>query len=75
LIAKDSVDDLLRWVEGGEQVQIQIGKVIPGDGIKKETLAGRRKRFSKRFEEVLAGEGCQKVSGPHHTYEKAKRAT
>jgi len=72
LIAKGSKDDRLIWKQNGQQVQIRIGGVIPGDGIAKATLTGRRNRFSKRLEEILDESGWRKVSGPHHTYEKKK---
>ena len=49
---------------------VQIGKIIPDD-VAPQTLQGRRKRFSKLLEETLAEMGWQKVTGPHHTYEKA----
>ncbi len=70
LIAKRQEDDRLKWAKGNQRVQIQIGKIIPDD-VAPQTLQGRRRRFSKLLEETLAEMGWQKVTGPHHTYEKA----
>ncbi len=72
LIKKCQEDDRLKWAKGNQRVQIQIGKIIPDD-VGPQTLQGRRRRFSKLLEETLAEIGWQKVTGPHHTYEKAVR--
>ncbi len=70
LIAKCQEDDRLKWAKGNQRVQIQIGKIIPDD-VAPQTLQGRRRRFSKLLEQTLAEMGWKKVTGPHHTYEKA----
>ncbi len=70
LIKKCQEDDRLKWAKGNQRVQIQIGKIIPDD-VAPQTFQGRRRRFSKLLEETLAEMGWQKVTGPHHTYEKA----
>ncbi len=70
LIAMCQEDDRLKWAKGKQRVQIQIGKIIPDDAAQ-QTLQGRRRRFSKLLEETLAEMGWKKVTGPHHTYEKA----
>lgn len=69
LIADGCEDDRLKWKNKNQRVQVQIGKIIP-DNVIMQTLIGRRKRFSTRLQEALAQLGWQKVSGPHHTYEK-----
>ncbi len=69
-MAKRQEDDRLKWAKGNQRVQIQIGKIIPDD-VAQQTLQGRRKRFSKLLKETLAEVGWEKMTGPHHTYEKA----
>ncbi len=68
-MAKRQEDDRLKWAKGNQRVQIQIGKIIP-DEAAKDTVQGRRRRFSKLLKETLAEMGWEKVTGPHHTYEK-----
>jgi len=63
LIIVRQIDERLIWKEDGS-VRIQIGKILPEDSAAKRTIAGRRKRFRKIVDELLANAGWQKV-GPN----------
>jgi hypothetical protein len=60
LIFNHVEDERLKWNKDGT-VRVQIGKIIPAGSIKGQTLAGRRKRFRKAVEELLAYKGWQEV--------------
>jgi hypothetical protein len=58
----------LKWRDP-DRVRILIGDLIPADAAK-ETVQGRRKRFSRQLEARLLPLGWRKVSGAAaHTYE------
>lgn len=58
LILKHSIDDRLKWNRSGT-VRVQVGKIIPET--KKETTAGRRKKFRKALTEIIGEFGWQEV--------------
>ena len=58
LIVNHSRDDRLKWNRSGT-VRVQVGKIIPET--KKETTAGRRKKFRKALTEIIGEFGWQEV--------------
>lgn len=63
IIIDHQEDERLIWKEDAS-VHIQIGKILPEGSAAKQTIAGRRKRFRKIVDELLANAGWQKV-GPN----------
>lgn len=53
-------DNRIKWNRDGS-VRILIGNIIPSDGIAKQTLQGRRKRFRQIVESMMTAEGWQQV--------------
>lgn len=59
-----SLDDPdLKWLDGRIKARVLVGRIVPGEGVCKETLAGRRKRFGKALRERMAAAGWQVVAG------------
>ena len=54
LIAQREEDCVLKWYEDG-RVRVHVGKLIPDDAAK-QTVTGRRKRFWKSLDELLAAD-------------------
>jgi hypothetical protein len=70
LILAGKSDERLKWY-GETKFKIIIGKLFPPSSACKQTLAGRRKRFSRVIHEDLVHHGWHQVGT--HTYEKGKR--
>jgi hypothetical protein len=64
LIFESKEDDRLVW-KSPHRVRVQVGKVIPGESVKKQTLAGRRKRFRTKLVELVSNAGWQEL-GPNN---------
>ena len=60
LILRREQYERLQWRDDGT-VQVRMGELIPGDGIPKQTLQGRRKRFRSALEKLLGEKGWTKV--------------
>jgi hypothetical protein len=69
LILAGKEDDRLKWQVPGRRVRVQIGKVIPGTGIARQTFEGRRRRFREHLDKALADVGWNPVRGRYNTYE------
>ena len=54
LITQREEDCVLKWYEDG-RVRVHVGKLIPDDAAK-QTVTGRRKRFWKSLDELLAAD-------------------
>jgi hypothetical protein len=59
LILRRQVDDRLKWSPNG-QVRVLVGAVLPEDGSFKKTREGRRRRFRRALEAILASNGWKK---------------
>ena len=68
LIKSGKEDELLKWSDSGQRVQIIIGKIISGGGVQ-QTVAARRKRFRLAVDELL-GDDWRLLASPHNTWEK-----
>ena len=67
-IIKHGVEDKrLKWYSA-DKVKLEIANIIP-DNAAKQTVSGRRKRFSKALQERLVKDGWGKIS-PQHVYER-----
>ncbi len=64
LILNHSEEDRLKWCDDGS-VRVRIGKIIPGDGVPRQTLEGRRKRFREEVDKRLGDAGWDRL-GPNH---------
>ncbi len=69
-ITAGSDDPRLVWKPDGS-VRVKAGEVISAEGVAKQTLQSRRKRFRERLETELAGAGWKpKPGAAPHTYER-----
>ena len=73
LIIAGKQDIRLKWRDDQTRVQVQVEKIIPGHGVAKRTLEGRRQQFGRRLTELMAQHGWQKRDRPYHTYVRAPR--
>ncbi len=71
LIKARQKDDRLKWHDDG-RVRVLIGVILPKGSAVKQTLEGRRRRFTKALKERLNAEGWREVVGALHTYEEAQ---
>ena len=60
LIIQGNKDLRLRWNDDGS-VRVLIGEILPKDSAVKQTLEGRRKRFSAHLDGLMDGAGWSKV--------------
>ena len=60
LIIERRQDKRLKW-HTDDSVHLLIGKILPRDSAVKQTLRGRRKRFSAEVEQLLATHGWRRV--------------
>lgn len=60
LILSHRVDSALKWYQDG-RVEVLSGKLIPAEGVARETLAGRRRRFRLGLEAALKPNGWTRV--------------
>lgn len=65
LIIAKRLDDRLKWNEDGS-VRLIIGEILPKDFTPKQTLEGRRRRFSMKVEELLAPYGWKRLQSNHY---------
>jgi len=69
LITDGRNDDRLAW-KGANKVKVEVGKIIP-ESFPAQTTSGRRKRFRKELESVLAPSGwTPSKSGSHLFFER-----
>jgi hypothetical protein len=74
LIQSGEVSPTLKWVSG-DVVKIAIGQIVPA-GCAKQTLIGRRKRFKKALEPLLAQLGWhRKIGTSANTYQRGPTAS
>ena len=72
LIRARADDPQLKW-QNPDRVRVMIGQIIPGDSAAKQTLKGRRIRFSLELETQMRAIGWEKVHGTApHTYSRDK---
>ena len=63
-------DSRLKWADDKSRVLIVIGKVLPDDGVPKQTSQGRRDSFARRIREELLKHGWHAVPERHHAFER-----
>jgi len=75
-IAIQEDHECLKWSKGRRRVTIRTGKIIPAEGMPKQTLIGRRKRLSRALRIRLEEAGWCLVEGTAaHTYERKLEST
>ena len=70
LVVSGKDDTRLKWADDKSRVLIVIGKVLPDDGVPKQTSQGRRNRFARRIREELLKHGWHAVPDRHHAFER-----
>ena len=70
LVVSGKDDTRLKWADDKSRVLIVIGKVLPDDGVPKQTSQGRRNRFARQTKEELSKHRWQVVQNRPHTFVK-----
>jgi hypothetical protein len=71
LIERGADDDRLKWSPDRSRVKVTVRRVIPSILSPKQTVEGRRNRFTKALDEAMASAGWEEVAGTSpYTYER-----
>lgn len=64
-------DPDLKWLDGRRRVRVLVARIVPGEGVHKQTLAGGVTEPPPAFRERMAAAGWRVVTGTAaHTFER-----